>query len=82
MLKPLQENIILKPIEAKSKTGIELPKEYNRRNNIAEVVAVSEDGKLFGKVKPGDKVVFMRGLATEIEEEFIVPETAILSIYE
>jgi chaperonin GroES len=94
-LKPLNENIIVKPIaeDEVTKFGIVLPDTVDKEKpEKGEVVAVG-DGKLLENgqraqmsVKVGDKVVFKKYSPDEIkvedEEYLIISENDILAILE
>lgn len=91
-IKPLFDNIVVKPLEAQEKTasGIILPDSAKEKPQIGEVVAVG-DGKLTPKgnkepivVKVGQKVLYKEwgGDKTKIEgqEYMIVKQADILAI--
>lgn len=94
-LRPLDDKVIVKPIEeeTKTETGIILPDTVDKEKpEMGEVIAVGP-GKLLDNgerakmtVKVGDKVVFTKYAPNEIkikEEEFlIIPESDILAIIE
>ncbi len=93
MIKPLNDNVLLKiaEVETKTSSGIILSANTKEEENIAIVVAVGEgilvDGKLVApKVKENDKVIFDKYAAVEVEylneKYLIVPETNILAIIE
>ncbi len=92
-IRPLGDRVLLKVLEAESKTkgGIVLPDTAKEKPQEGEVVAtgkgrVSEDGKLQPlEVKTGDRVLFAKYGGTEVttkegEEYLIVKEEDILAI--
>jgi len=91
-LKPLSNNVLIKPVEKESMTtsGIVLPDSAKEKPTQGEVVAVgpgkkNEDGKIVPvEVSVGDKVLFREyGLSeVEIEEKkyLIGSEDAILGV--
>lgn len=92
-IRPLGDRVLLKVLEAESKTkgGIVLPDTAKEKPQEGEVVAtgkgrVSEDGKLQPlEVKAGDRVLFAKYGGTEVttkegEEYLIVKEEDILAI--
>ena len=70
-IKPIGERVLLKPIkkEEKTKSGILLSSKSSNTDtkNQAEVVALGKSEKLEG-IKVGDKVIFNKFSATEIED--------------
>ena len=76
MIKPLQDRVLIKMIEAEetTKSGIILSSAAKEKPQIAEVIAVGtgkiEDGKE-GKmyIKEGDKVIINKYSGTEIKYE-------------
>ena len=93
MLKPLADRVVLKQLEAetKTKTGIILTSSAQEKPQIAEVIAVGPGGNVDGKeikmyVKAGDKVVITKYAGTEIkyegEDYIIVKQNDILAIAE
>jgi len=92
-IQPLGDRVLLKVLEAESKTkgGILLPDTAKEKPQEGEVVAVgkgkvSEDGKVKPlEVKAGDRVLFAKYSGTEVttkdgEEYLIVKEEDILAI--
>ena len=92
-IKPLGDRVLLKVLEAESKTkgGIVLPDTAKEKPQEGEVVAVgkgkvSEEGKAIAlEVKVGDKVLFAKYSGTEVttrngEEYLIVREEDILAV--
>ena len=92
-IQPLGDRVLLKVLEAESKTkgGILLPDTAKEKPQEGEVVAVgkgkvSEDGKVkLLEVKAGDRVLFAKYSGTEVttkdgEEYLIVKEEDILAI--
>lgn len=91
-LKPLDDRIVLKPLEEEEKTagGIVLPDTAKEKPQRGEVIAVGE-GKLLdnGKrvkplVKQGDRVIYGKFAGTEIKVEdvdyIIMKETELLAL--
>ncbi|HLD40849.1 MAG TPA: co-chaperone GroES [Candidatus Omnitrophota bacterium] len=92
-IQPLGDRVIVKPLEAESKTkgGIVIPDTAKEKPQEGKVVAVgkgkvSDDGKLQAlEVKTGDKVLYGKYSGTEIttkegEELLIMKEEDILAI--
>lgn len=92
-IQPLGDRVIVKPLEAESKTkgGIVIPDTAKEKPQEGKVVAVgkgkiSDDGKLqVLEVKAGDKVLYGKYSGTEIttkegEELLIMKEEDILAI--
>ena len=91
-VKPLEDRIILKPMEAEEKTagGIIIPDNAKEKPQKGEVIAVGP-GKVTDKgqkievsLKKGDKVLYGKYSGTEItidgEDYLIVRESDILAI--
>lgn len=93
-VKPLEDRVVVKPIEAESKTasGIFLPETAKERPVRGRVVSVGPGKRLDnGKraqpsVKTGDTVVYGKYAGTEIEikgeKHLILRETELLGIIE
>lgn len=93
-IKPLFDNILVKPLKAETKTagGIYLPENAKEKPQIGEVVAVGagafdEDGELMPMVvKVGQKVMYTKWGGNEVkvenEEWKLVKQTDILAIVE
>ena len=90
-IKPLGDNILLKPTEAEDKTasGILLPDSAKEKSKKGTVVAVGKgkyvDGKLLPiEVKVGDTVLYSWGddLKIDGEEYVLVSESNIQAIIE
>ncbi len=93
-IKPLEDRILVKPIEAESKTasGIYLPETAKERPIKGKVVATGPGKRLDnGKraqmsVKVGDTVVYGRYAGTEVEvkgdKQLIIRESELLGIIE
>lgn len=88
-LVPLGDRIVLKQVEAetKSKGGIILTTSAQEKPSEAEVVAVgpgTEDVKM--EVKPGDKVIYSKYAGTNVkfgtEEYIVVKQGDVLAIVE
>jgi chaperonin GroES len=93
MIKPLNDNVLLKKEEpeTKTKSGIILSPNANKEENVGVIVAVGsgkvEDGKKIPmSVKKGQRVIFEKYSTTEIkyedEEYLLVPENKILAVIE
>jgi chaperonin GroES len=93
-VKPLEDRIVIKPIEAETKTesGIYLPESAKEKPMQGKVVAVGP-GKLLDNgervkpaVKKGDTVVFGKYAGTEIEikntAHLIMRESELLGVIE
>ncbi len=88
-LVPLGDRIVLKQVEAetKSKGGIILTTSAQEKPSEAEVVAVgpgTEEVKM--EVKPGDKVIYSKYAGTNVkfgtEEYIVVKQNDVLAIVE
>ena len=94
MIKPLNDRVLIKMIEAEetTKSGIILTAGSQEKPQIAEVVEIGpggkdEDGnKVEMQVKKGDKVITSKYSGTEVkyegEEYLIVKQSDILAIVE
>ena len=93
MIKPLEDRVLLKMVEAEetTKSGIILSSAAQEKPQIAEVVEVGpgrvEDGKRVEmSIKKGDKVITSKYSGTEVKYEgveyIIVKESDILAIVE
>src|SRR5512143_2749611 len=93
-LKPLNDKILLKRVEAESKTksGIVLPETAKEKPKRGTVIAVG-DGKLLDdgtrakfQVKKGDEGIFASSAGTEVkidnEEYLILSEDEVLAVIE
>jgi chaperonin GroES len=93
-LKPLGDKILLKRVEAESKTksGIVLPETAKEKPKRGTVIAIG-DGKLLDdgtrakfQVKKGDEVIFASYAGTEVkidnEEFLILSEDEVLAVIE
>jgi chaperonin GroES len=93
-VKPLEDRILIKPLEAETKTaaGIYLPESAKEKPMQGKVVALGP-GKLLDNgervkpaVKKGDTVVFGKYAGTEIEikniKHLIVRESELLGVIE
>ena len=91
MIKPLNDNVLLKKEVAENKTasGIILSTNENTAENIGVVIAVGEGKLVDGQrvpmtVKVKDRVIFDKYAANEIEyqgEKFLlIPETKIYAV--
>ena len=92
-LTPLGDRVVLKQLEAetKTKTGIILTSSAQEKPQEAEVIAVGPGGVVDGKeivmqVKEGQKVIYSKYAGTEVkldgEEYIIVRQNDILAIVE
>lgn len=86
-IKPLGENVLVKPVSAdtKTKSGIVLPESLkDDRPQEGKVIAVGEDKKI--KVKKGQKIIIAKYAGTEIkidnDEYWIIKNEDILAIVE
>ena len=88
-LVPLGDRVVLKQIEAetKSKGGIILTSSAQEKPQEAEVIAVgpgTEDVKV--EVKPGDKVIYSKYAGTNVkfgtDEYIVVKQSDVLAIVE
>lgn len=93
MIKPLEDRVLLKMVEAEetTKSGIILSASSQEKPQIAEVIEVGpgkiEDGKLVDmNIKVGDKVITSKYSGTEVKYEgtdyIIVKQSDILAIVE
>ena len=91
MIKPLEDRVLLKMVEAEetTKSGIILSSGSQEKPQIAEVIAVgpgrTEDGKKIEmRIKVGDKVITSKYSGTEIkyegQEYIIAKESDVLAI--
>jgi len=93
-LKPLNDKILLKRLEAESKTkyGIVLPETAKEKPKRGTVIAIG-DGKLLDdgtrakfQVKKGDEVIFASYAGTEVkidnDEFLILSEDEVLAVIE
>ncbi|MFP4164797.1 MAG: co-chaperone GroES [Chitinispirillaceae bacterium] len=91
-VKPMEDRVILKPVEAQEKTagGIIIPENAKEKPQKAEVVAVGP-GKVNDKgqkmemsLKKGDKVLYGKYSGTEVsidgEDYLIVCESDVLAV--
>ena len=94
-LRPIEDKIVLKPIEAEEKTpsGIVLPgNKEKEKTQQAEVIAVGPGGYVDGhevimQVKVGDKVLYSNSWHTEMKTKegetfLVVRQNDILAIME
>lgn len=93
-IRPLFDNVLVKPLEAEKKTasGIILPDSAKEKPQVGTVMAVGEgwhnnDGKVFPlTVKVGQKVMYKKWGGNEVkvenEEWMIVEQKDILAIVE
>ncbi len=93
MIRPLQDRVVIKMIEAEetTKSGIILSSSSKEKPQIAEVLEVGPGGNVDGKeiemfIKKGDKVITNKYAGTEIKYEgqdlIIVKQSDILAIVE
>jgi chaperonin GroES len=92
-LRPLEDRVVVKPIEAeeKTKSGIVLPDTAKEKPQQGEVIAVGpgrfEDGQRVPmEVKVGDRVIYSKYGGTEVkiegEEYIILSSRDILAVIE
>ncbi|MCL4425413.1 MAG: co-chaperone GroES [Firmicutes bacterium] len=87
-VKPLDDRVLVKPMEPKEQTrgGIILPDTAKEKSQEGLVVAVGTDEDLQAKIKAGDKVLFAKYAGTEIkidgEEHMILGRSDVLAIVE
>ncbi|EKD86841.1 MAG: hypothetical protein ACD_37C00130G0001 [uncultured bacterium] len=93
-IKPIGDNVLIKPLEAESKTasGILLPDSVKEKPQMGEIMAVGEgwhndEGKVFPlTVKVGQKVIYKKWGGDEIkvkgEDWIMVKQGDILAIVE
>ena len=93
-VKPLEDRVLVKPIESESKTasGIYLPETAKEKPVRGEVVAIGpgkrlENGKRAEmSVRPGSQVVYGKYAGTEVEikgvKHLILRETELLGVIE
>jgi chaperonin GroES len=93
-VKPLEDRVLVKPIEAESKTasGIYLPESAKEKPIRGEVVASGPGKRLENgqraamSVKIGDTVVFGKYAGTEVEikgsKHLIMRESELLGVFE
>lgn len=89
MIKPLQDRVVIKKVEAEEKTsgGLILTSSAKEKPQFAEVVAVGPGTKDEAmELKVGDKVVFAKYAGTDIkyegEEYTIMKQSDILAVIE
>ena len=68
-IKPLDDRILLEPVEAEEKTasGIIIPDSAKEKPRIGKVIAVGTDEDLREKIKEGNKVLFTKYGGEEVE---------------
>lgn len=93
-IKPLFDNVLIKPLEAEEKTpsGIVLPDSAKEKPQIGQIMAVGPGGRddkgnqISMQVKPGQKVMYKKWGGNEIkvnmEEWLLVEQKDILAIIE
>ncbi len=93
-IKPLGDNVLIKPLEAEAKTasGILLPDNAKEKPQMGEIMAIGEgwhnnEGKVFPlTVKVGQKVMYKKWGGDEVKVEgmdmMIVKQSDILAIIE
>ncbi len=92
-LKPLNDTVVLKQLEAeeKTKSGIIIASAAQEKPQMAVVVAVGPGGMVDGKevvmhVKVGDKVIFKKYAGDEVkfdgEEYIFAKQSSLLSVVE
>lgn len=84
MIKPLNGRVLVKLLEHKKVTesGVALPEQYLKRNNLVTIVSIDDDGRLT-ELREGDTVIISRSAGDDLEyneEKFlIVNKTDILA---
>jgi len=93
-VKPLFDNVLIKPLEEESKTpsGIVLPESAKEKPQIGQIIAVGpgqidEDGKKIPmQVKAGQKVIYKKWGGNEVrierEEWLLVEQKDIIAVIE
>jgi len=93
-VKPLFDNVLIKPLEEESKTpsGIVLPESAKEKPQIGQIIAVGpgqidEDGKKIPmQVKTGQKVIYKKWGGNEVrierEEWLLVEQKDIIAVIE
>ncbi len=87
-IKPLDDRLLIKPIEPESKTpsGIIIPDTAKEKPIVGEVVAVGTDEDLQNLVKVGDRVIFAKYGGEEVtldgQEYRLVQRSDVLAIIE
>ena len=87
-IKPLDDRILLEPLEAEEKTasGLIIPDSAKEKPRIGTVIAVGTDEDLKEKVKKGNKVLFSKYGGDEVEmngkEYRILQRSDILAVVE
>jgi len=87
-VKPLDDRLLIKPLEPESKTsgGIIIPDTAKEKPIMGEVVAVGTDEELQKVIKIGDKVIFAKYGGEEItidgKEYRIIQRSDVLAIVE
>ncbi|ROL60621.1 co-chaperone GroES [Bacteroidetes/Chlorobi group bacterium MS-B_bin-24] len=87
-VKPLDDRLLIKPLEPESKTsgGIIIPDTAKEKPIMGEVVAVGTDEDLQNLIKVGDKVIFAKYGGEEItidgKEYRIIQRSDVLAIVE
>lgn len=92
MIKPLENNVIIKVEEEKSTSGIVIPDSVKEKSNVGVVVAVGSGlliqtgERIAPEMKVGDKVFFVKGAGMEIkdkdQEYLIFTANSILAVLE
>lgn len=68
-IKPLDDRLLVEPIEEESKTasGLYIPDTAKEKPRVGKIIAVGTDEDLKEKVKEGDKVLFAKYGGEEVE---------------
>lgn len=68
-IKPLDDRILVEPVEEESKTasGLYIPDTAKEKPRLGSVIAVGTDEDLREKIKEGDRVLFAKYGGEEIE---------------
>jgi len=89
-IQPLENRVVIKPLEAESPNGIFIPKEAQEKSMEGIVIAVGPglitlDGATIKmRLKEGDKVLYSKFVGTEVtykDEDFLImKESEVLAI--
>ncbi len=87
-IKPLDDRVLVEPIEEESKTtsGIIIPDTAKEKPRIGKVIAVGTDEDLREKIKEGDRILFAKYGGEEVsangKELKIIQRSDILAVIE
>lgn len=68
-IKPLGNNLLIKPIQEEQKTSSGLIITQEERPNIAEVIEVGDPSPESNAIKAGDKIMFKRWEGVEVKTD-------------